>query len=116
MRCFQQISEKCQRYIFTQSYIQNYNICKSLYFFYFYHVSLLFFRKAKPKKKKPGEAQHAEKEDISAVSSKDTCQDNLNTDEISDEVRNIEDIINIHIDPEQLDPLRRDNSSECSED
>lgn len=31
------------------------------------------FRKAKPKKKKPGEAQHAEKEDISAVSSKETC-------------------------------------------
>ncbi|CAL6082382.1 RT/endonuclease [Hexamita inflata] len=74
------------------------------------------FRKAKPKKKKPGEAQHAEKEDISAVSSKETCQDNLNTDEISDEVRNIEDIINIHIDPEQLDPLMRDNSPECSED
>ncbi|CAL6033210.1 Hypothetical_protein [Hexamita inflata] len=74
------------------------------------------FRKAKPKKKKPGEAQRAEKEDISAVSSKETCQDNLNTDEISDEVRNIEDIINIHIDPEQLDPLREDNSSECSED
>ncbi|CAL5978826.1 Hypothetical_protein [Hexamita inflata] len=74
------------------------------------------FRKAKPKKKKPGEAQRAEKEDISAVSSKETCQDNLNTDEISDEVRNIEDIINIHIDPEQLDPLRGDNSSECSDD
>ncbi|CAL6105791.1 Hypothetical_protein [Hexamita inflata] len=32
------------------------------------------------------------------------------------EQSNIEDIINIHIDPEQLDPLRRDNSSECSED
>ncbi|CAL6016896.1 Putative_reverse transcriptase/endonuclease [Hexamita inflata] len=73
------------------------------------------FRKAKPKKKKPGEAQRAEK-DISAVSSKETCQDNFDTDEISNEVRNIEDIINIHIDSEQLDPLRRDNSSECSED
>ncbi|CAL5996643.1 Hypothetical_protein [Hexamita inflata] len=69
------------------------------------------FRKAKPKKKKPGEAQRAEKEDISAVSSKETCQDNFDTDEISNEVRNIKDIINIHIDPEQLDPLRGDNSS-----
>ncbi|CAL6083515.1 Hypothetical_protein [Hexamita inflata] len=82
-----------------------------------YHPEVVRFQpRFYPKKKKPGEAQHAEKEDISAVSSKETCQDNLNTDEISDEVRNIEDIINIHIDPEQLDPLRRDNSSECSED
>ncbi|CAL6014644.1 Hypothetical_protein [Hexamita inflata] len=106
-----------------QTYIHNINnityVCSGLISFLLWFQKTFkqpVFRKAKPKKKKPGEAQHAEKEDISAVSSKDTCQDNLNTDEISDEVRNIEDIINIHIDPEQLDPLRRDNSSECSED